>query len=48
LYVVLVLLPLYNAKRRPWPQEIYARLAAELTAQFGGVTAYTHAPVEGL
>jgi hypothetical protein len=47
-HLVQILLPLDDNKGRPLPRTLYAELARELTARFGGLTAYTRAPAEGL
>lgn len=48
LFLVQLLLPLRAPDGTALPAEPYARLTAELTARFGGLTAYTRAPAEGL
>jgi hypothetical protein len=48
MHLVQLLLPLYDPEGRRFPPEPYARLRAELTERFGGVTAFQRAPAEGL
>ena len=43
-----ILLPLYDNEGQHFSDEAYARTRAELTAQFGGLTAYQRAPARGL
>lgn len=46
--LVQVLLPVYDNDQKPLPPELYSAVAQELTDQFGGLTAFTRAPAEGL
>jgi hypothetical protein len=48
MYLVQLLLPLYDNAGRPIPAATYAELRRELTARFGGLTAYSRAPAEGV
>jgi hypothetical protein len=48
MHQIQVLLPLYDNDRQPLPADLYRGVAAELTSRFGGLTAYTRAPAEGL
>ena len=48
MYLVSVLLPLYDNDQRPLDRTLFDRVATELTASFGGLTAHTRAPAEGL
>lgn len=48
MYLVQLLLPLYDNDGHPFPAAPYARLRAELTERFGGLTAYSRAPAEGV
>jgi hypothetical protein len=48
LYLVQLLLPLYSNAGNKFPQEFYAHVRDELVDRFGGITAYTRAPVRGL
>lgn len=47
-WLVQLLLPLQDNDGRPFPAAHYARLRAELTDAFGGLTAYTRAPALGV
>jgi hypothetical protein len=47
-YLVQVLLPLYDNEGQRLPQEAFGKVRDELTARFGGLTAYTRSPAEGL
>jgi hypothetical protein len=48
MYLIQILLPLYDNAGRLIPQKSFTDTAHELTARFGGLTAYTRAPAEGL
>lgn len=48
MYVVQVFLPLFDNEGVRFPQEKQRSVRDSLTQRFGGLTAYTHAPVEGL
>jgi hypothetical protein len=48
LQLVQILLPLLDNDGAPFPQAAYRRVSAELTERFGGLTAFTRAPAEGL
>lgn len=39
---------MYDNDGRPFPHARYAALRTELTDRFGGLTAYTRAPAQGL
>ena len=47
-YLIQVLLPLYSGTGRPISSRLLKRTAHELTEKFGGLTAHTRAPVEGV
>ena len=47
MHLVQLLLPLYDNAGRDFPRAHFERVATELTARFGGLTAYTRAPAEG-
>ncbi len=47
-YLVQLLLPVYNNAGKPFPASHYAAVRGELAERFGGFTAYTRAPAEGL
>ena len=48
MHLVQLLLPLYDNAGRPFPASHYASVRDELAERFGGLTAYTRAPAEGL
>jgi hypothetical protein len=48
MYLVQLLLPLYDNKGHAFDAAEYVRLRAELADRFGGVTAYTRAPARGV
>ena len=48
MHLVQILLPLWDNEGRRLPRALYAELARELTERFGGLTAHTRAPAEGL
>jgi len=48
MYLIQILLPLADNAGQPFPNQEYARVRAELTEHFGGLTAYSRAPAEGL
>jgi hypothetical protein len=48
LQLVSVLLPVYDNSKRAFPRGLFQQVASELTAQFGGLTAHTRAPAQGL
>jgi hypothetical protein len=48
MYLVQILLPLSDNDGRPFAKEIFERLQQELSARFGGLTAYSRAPAKGL
>ena len=48
MHLVQILLPLYDNDGQPIARERYAQVRRELTGRFGGLTAFTRAPAEGL
>jgi hypothetical protein len=48
MHLVQLLLPLYDNGGRQFPQALYLQTRSELVERFGGLTAYTRAPVRGL
>ena len=48
MHLVQLLLPLADNAGAPLPRPLFAALARELTDRFGGLTAHTRAPAEGL
>jgi len=47
MYLVQVLLPLYDNRGHRFSHPEFGSIRAELTAKFGGATAYMRAPAEG-
>ena len=48
MYLVQILLPLYDNEGRAFEPGDYVQLRSELADRFGGVTAYTRAPARGV
>ncbi len=48
MYLVQLLLPLRHNDGRPFPEAEFSRVGHELTERFGGLTAFTRAPAEGV
>lgn len=48
MHLVQVLLPLFDNAGEKLPAGLYQTVRDELTERFGGLTAYTRAPAEGL
>ncbi len=48
MYLVQILLPVYDNEGHAFEANEYVRLRAELADRFGGVTAYTRAPARGV
>ena len=48
MFLIQILLPLTDNAGRPFDDAVLPRLQAELTRRFGGFTAFTRAPAEGL
>ena len=48
MHLVQVLLPLYDNDGNALPRDLYRQVATELSERFGGLTAHTRAPAEGL
>ncbi len=48
MYLIQILLPLTDNEHRPLSRDLFRDVAGELTERFGGLTAYTRAPAEGL
>ena len=46
--LVQILLPIYSNTGAPFEQKLFTDLRDELVERFGGITAYTRAPVHGL
>jgi hypothetical protein len=47
-HLVQILLPVYDDAGQPFPNTHYNKVRDVLTEAFGGLTAYTRAPAEGL
>ena len=47
-YLIELLLPLYDNEKRPFPREAFDRVRDELAREFGGVTAFRRSPAEGV
>ncbi len=48
MHLVQLLLPLYNNSGMRFEENLYKEVRDELVTRFGGITAYTRAPVHGL
>lgn len=48
MYLIQVLLPLYDNEGRSFGEDLYGGVRSELTERFGGLTAYSRAPAQGL
>ena len=48
MFITQLLLPLTDNQGRRLPEVQFARVREELSARFGGVTAYSRAPAEGV
>ena len=48
MHLVQILLPLFDKNGNRLPEAEYGRVRRELTDRFGGLTAFTGAPAEGL
>ncbi len=48
MHVIQLLLPLYDNDGQALPKSLFAEVRDELMRQFGGLTAHTRAPVNGL
>ena len=47
-HLVQILLPIYDNHGSKIASDIYGQVRSELTERFGGLTAYTRAPAEGM
>jgi hypothetical protein len=47
-HVVEIFLPLYGNDGRRFGQELFGRVRAQLVERFGGMTAFSRSPAEGL
>lgn len=48
MHVIEILLPLRDNEGRPFGPELYGGVREELVQRFGGLTAFTRSPAEGL
>jgi len=48
MHLVQILLPLYDNAGNALPQVEFRRVSSELSHRFGGLTAFTRAPAEGI
>lgn len=48
MHLIQIILPLYDNDGRSLPRELFAQVREHLVGRFGGVTAFTRAPAEGL
>jgi hypothetical protein len=48
MHLIEILLPLTDNEGKPFAEDLYARVRDELVEHFGGVTAFSRAPAEGL
>jgi hypothetical protein len=46
--LIQILLPLYDNDGRPFGEALFRRVRDEMTDRFGGLTAFTRAPAQGL
>ena len=48
MYLIQILLPLYDNQGSPFPQHELLRVRDELSERFGGITTYMRSPARGL
>ena len=48
MHLIQILLPLYDNAGKTFGEETFSRVRRELTERFGGLTAFTRAPAQGL
>jgi hypothetical protein len=48
MYLIQLLIPLYDNAGQRFSETIYSAIEHELTERFGGLTAFTRAPAQGL
>ncbi|MES2597725.1 MAG: hypothetical protein V4662_20435 [Verrucomicrobiota bacterium] len=46
-HLVQILLPMFDSEGEMLPPDLHEQVKVKLTQEFGGVTAYVHAPAEG-
>ena len=48
MHLIQILLPLYDNAGNTFGEELFGKVRGELTERFGGLTAFTRAPAQGL
>lgn len=48
MYLIQLLLPLYDNNDQTFPRQLFSEVGEALVARFGGLTAFTRAPATGL
>src|SRR6202521_5019616 len=48
MHLIQILLPIYDNTGEPFGEQYYSSVRQELTDRFGGLTAFTRAPAQGL
>ncbi|HEX8580600.1 MAG TPA: hypothetical protein VF655_13530 [Allosphingosinicella sp.] len=48
MHLIEILLPVYDNQGQPYGHGVFAKLREELVAQYGGLTAFTRSPAEGI
>ena len=48
MHLIQILLPLYDNNGNHFSEELFGKVRRELTERFGGLTAFTRAPAQGL
>jgi hypothetical protein len=48
MYLIQILLPLFDNGGKPFPQHQYEQVRDELAENFGGITTYVRSPAKGL
>jgi hypothetical protein len=48
MHLIQILLPLYDNAGNTFDEELFGKVRRELTERFGGLTAFTRAPAQGL
>ena len=48
MHLIQILLPLYDNAGNTFGEELFGKVRRELTERFGGLTAFTRAPAQGL
>jgi hypothetical protein len=47
MYLVQILLPVFDNQGRQYPSSMFEGIAGDLTSRFGGLTSFTRSPAEG-